>query len=168
MAKRRETIKHLEAFEAWYAEGRSFRRISQNLAVPERTLYGWGEWFNWHERADKRDEQARRIADEEAAKERAERQRKRREAASLLVQRGAEYFQEKEIEDPKDAIQAIKAGTEIERKEDGLPDWVLMILNASPDDLQAIERSLTSSLAGGEAAGEDVDSLSPESESDDE
>src|SRR6476646_11093723 len=107
MAKR-ETAKHRDAFEVWYAANREFRKASQNLAVPERTLYDWAKWFDWHKVADQRDQDAQRIADEEAAKERALRQKRRRQAAELMTARGVEFFKDNKIDNPSAAIQAIK------------------------------------------------------------
>lgn len=166
MAKR-ETARHRDAFEAWYAANRSFRQTSPKVAVPQRTLFGWAEAFNWHERADARDAAAARIADEEAAKERAERQKRRRQAGELMAARGREFFSRYGIESARDAIQAIKAGTEIERKEDGVPDWVLMILNADPSDLEKMGKLLGDSLADGEGEGEGFDRVSIEADAED-
>ncbi len=160
----RETAKHREAFEAWYAVNREFGKIWRKLAIPERTLRNWAKWFEWHELADARDVEAQRIADEEAAKERAERQKRRRRAAELLTARGVKFFSTNEIDTPRDAIQAIKAGLENERKEDGVPDWVLMILNAKPEDLEAMGRLFGSSLADAAETSSDADSLSLEAD----
>lgn len=167
MATRRETAKHLEAFEAWYAASRNFRKISENLGIKSSTLYDWADNFDWHERADARDNEAKRIADEEAARERAKRQKLRRQAGELLAARGREYFAKNAIDSPRDAIQAIKYGTEIERKEDGIPDWVLMILNANEDDLKAMAQHVGQSLTAGETAGEDAGGLSAEPDAED-
>lgn len=162
MAKRRETPKHTEAFEAWYQLGRNFTKVSKHLTVSRPTLYSWADWFDWQERADGRDKKAKQLADEEAAKERAERQKRRRRAAELLTARGVKYFAENEIDTPRDAIQAIKAGLENERKEDGVPDWALMILNAKPEDLAAMGSLFGLSLPDSEATGGDTDSVSSE------
>lgn len=166
MAKRRETSTHREAFEDWYAAGRSVgnAKICEKLQVNPATIYRWMEWFNWHERADVRDAEAQRIADAEAIKERAERQKRRRQAAELLTQKGMEFFNENDIDTPSVAIQAIKAGLENERKEDGVPDWVLMILNADESELEKLARDLANSVACSEETGSGDDFLSPDAE----
>jgi transposase len=161
----KETSRHQDAFEAWYESGRSFRTVSENLGIKRSTFYDWADRFDWHERADKRDAEAARIADEEAAKERAERQKRRRQSGELLAIRGREFFKTYSIDNARDAIQAIKIGTEIERKEDGVPDWVLLILNADTDDLEKMASILGGPVTAGGAAGESDDSLALESES---
>lgn len=166
MAKR-ETAKHRDAFEAWYDAGRNFTKVSNQLTVSRPSLYAWADAFNWHERADARDAESARIADEEAAKERAARQKRRRQAGELMSARGLEFFKKFEIDSARDAIQAIKAGTEIERKEDGVPDWVLMILNADSNQLDSIAKGIGISPAAPAEASGDVDSLSPESDAED-
>jgi len=154
-SQRRETSKHREAFEAWYAAARSFRQISPKLAVPRRTLFDWADAFDWHDRADARDHEAQRIADEEAAKERAARQKRRRKAGELLAVRGMEFLHKNQFDNAADAIRAIKYGTEIERKEDGIPDWVLMILNADDSALEMMSKY----FGGPDAASSDASAL---------
>jgi len=138
----RETSKHLEAFEAFYAAGRNFTKVSNQVTVSRKSLYHWADAFNWHERADGRDAETQRIVDAESAKERAERQKRRRRAAELLTARGVEFLSNFKIETARDAIQAIKIGLEMERREDALPDWVLLILGAPSDELESMGKLL--------------------------
>ena len=149
----KETSRHRDAFEQWYSLERNWTKSAQNSTVSRRLLYSWADTFNWLDRADKRDAMAQRIIDEEAAKERADRQKRRRMAGELLTARGLEYLREHPLETAADAIRAIKAGTEIERKEDGVPDWVLMILNADPSTLEAMGKTLGATLSGATEAG---------------
>jgi hypothetical protein len=169
VAGRKETSKHLEAFDVWCESGRNFTFTSQKCTVSRRALYDWADAFNWHERADARDAEVRRLADEQATRDRAERQKRRRRAAELLTARGVEFFKKNKIDSPRDAIQAIKYGTEIERKEDGVPDWVMLILNANPEDLEAMAKFFGVPVAGADSAGEDDDSVSlePDAENED-
>lgn len=167
MAQQRETARHRDAFEAWYAASRNFRKVSENSGIKSSTLYDWADRFEWHERADGRDSKAAQIADEEAAKERAARQIRRRQSGELLALKGRQFFKDYPIDSARDAIQAIKAGTEIERKEDGVPDWVLMILNADTNDLEAMGKVLGASFAAGAAASEGDDSVAFESGAED-
>jgi hypothetical protein len=161
--KMRETAKHHDAFEAWYENARNFRITAEKCSVSERSLFIWAGAFDWHERAHVRDAEVKRVADAEAVQARADRARRRRQAAELLTARGVEWLRTYKIENAKDAIMAIKIGIEIERKEDGIPDWVMLILNASPDDLAAIEQQLSSPVAVGEFEPSlaDTDELEP-------
>lgn len=131
----RETAKHREAFEAWYAADRQVRNILQNLAVPERTLYQWIEWFGWHERADKRDRDAAEIAERNAVKRKGAMLLRHQKAGELLVTRGIEFFEQKAIEKASEATAAIKVGVELERQAEGMPDWVVSVMNADERDL---------------------------------
>lgn len=159
----KEASRHLEAFEAWYESGRNYTKASSLLTVTRASLYQWADKFNWHERADARDQNAQQIADEEAAQEKAKRAKKRRQAAELMTARGVEFFTKNEIDNAGAAIQAIKNGLENERKEDGVPDWVLMILNANTDDLETMAKSLGVALTSAEAESGDDGSFSLES-----
>lgn len=156
--KMRETSKHIDAFEAWYENGRNFTRTSQNCTISRRSLFTWADDFDWHERADARDIEVKRLADAEAVKERADRQRRRRQAAELLTARGVEWMRTFKIENARDAIMAIKIGIEIERKEDGIPDWVMFILNADNETLDVMAKQLGLSLPAGDSGPLGVDS----------
>ncbi|RYG55607.1 hypothetical protein EON80_30440, partial [bacterium] len=109
MAQLRETSKHREVFEAWYAAERSFRKVTESTGIKKSTLYDWADRWDWHDRADERDKIASQLADQEAAKQRAERQKARRDAGTLLVQKGVDYFNVNGVDSPGSAIQAIKA-----------------------------------------------------------
>jgi transposase len=146
-----ETTQHLAAFEAWYGNDRSIRAISGIIGIPENTLYDWKKRWGWVERANDRDAEAREIADRAATKAQAQRLNEQRQAGTLLRLRGTEYFQTKEINNGREAIAAIKAGIEIEQRADALPDWILQILNADADELDALERAINERLAGGDA-----------------
>ena len=133
----RETARHLEAFEAWYAAAQNWSIVAQNRTISRSLLYDWADKFNWHARADERDRKAAELADAAAVRERAKRLEDQRKAGTLLRSRGVEYLAKHEIEDERAAIAAIKTGTEIERQSDGLPQWILAVVNANPDELSA-------------------------------
>ncbi len=159
--KPRETARHLEAFESWYEAKRSFRQISPELAVPQRTLFGWAENFNWHQRADERDRAAQSIVDSRAIQDRAKRIEDQRRAGSLLRTRGVEYLAENKISDERAAIGAIKTGTDIERQADGLPDYIVAIMNLSPDAKDEISAEFERRV--NERRGIDADDVDGES-----
>lgn len=131
----RETARHLAAFEAWYAADRNTLQTSAELGVPRTTLQDWMDWFGWRARADQRDREAAEIAEKLAIKRRAAMLERHRKAAELLTTRGMEFFEQKEIEKASDATAAIKAGVELERQAEGMPDWVLAVMNADETSL---------------------------------
>lgn len=135
-AQRRETAKHHSAFEAWYAADRDFTKAAENCTVTSRSLREWAVWFDWPTRADYRDREAAEKADRDAIKRRAEMLKRHRQAAELLTRRGIEHFAKNEIERANDAISAIKTGVEMERQAEGMPTWVVELLNADEDQLR--------------------------------
>jgi hypothetical protein len=153
-----ETTRHKDAFELWYANNRSFSKIRQQVAVPERTFFNWVEWYGWHARADARDAEAAAIADREAIQRRAEMLRRHRQAGELLTRRGMEYYARQAVAKGTEAIAAIGKGVELERTAEGLPAYVAGILTANDEQLAVMERAL---LAGGAAAGAALDPDAP-------
>lgn len=150
----RETARHLDAFEGWYAVHRDYRQASADLGIPFGTLRTWGEWFTWHARADGRDQAAREKADREAITRRAEMLKRHRQAGELLTRRGIEHLTKQPIEATKDAISAIKTGVDLERQAEGLPAYLVEILNAPPDTLPGLVESLDRELAARQGGGE--------------
>lgn len=147
----RETAKHHQAFEQFYAADRDYRKTSENLGVPEGTLRTWGDWFSWRARADKRDAEIARRADADSIKRRAAMLVRHRQAAELMQRRGIEHFSKTAIDTARDAITAITKGVELERQVEGLPQWVGEILNADADRLRSILAEVESGLAACES-----------------
>ncbi len=133
----RETFRHREAFEAWYAVARNYTKTCQKVTVSRKVLYDWAERFAWHQRADRRDREAQRIADGAATVALAQRIEAQRKAGTALRLRGMEYLSKHEITNARDALTAIKIGIEIERQADLLPDWVFAILSADAAELES-------------------------------
>ena len=132
----RETARHLEAFEAWYAAGRNWSIVAQNRSISRSLLYSWADKFNWNERADERDGKAQKIADAKAVQEQATRLKRQRQAGELMQERGVKYLRENDIKHERTAIAAIKTGIDVQRQADGLPDWVIHLLNADANELE--------------------------------
>jgi pyridoxal/pyridoxine/pyridoxamine kinase len=80
--------------------------------------------YDWHARADKRDEEARKKADISAIDRTAKTLKDHMQAGELLRQRGVERLVAKPISDEKTAVSAIKLGVELERQALGLPNDV--------------------------------------------
>ncbi len=66
----KETGKHRKIFECWYASERNVQKTAESCSVAERTLWSWIERYAWNERAARRDEEAARLAEQEAIQRR--------------------------------------------------------------------------------------------------
>jgi len=122
-----ETALHVEVFEIWYTEKRQVSgvaKICEKLRVNPATVYRWMAVYDWHARADKRDEEARKKADISAIDRTAKTLKDHMQAGELLRQRGVERLVAKPISDEKTAVSAIKLGVELERQALGLPNDV--------------------------------------------
>lgn len=155
----RETQRHREAFEAWYGEHRSAPKAAERLRICERVLREWAVRYGWQARADARDAEAARLADADAIRRRAEMLTRHRQAGELLVRRGMEYHAKRPIERAADATQAIQRGIEIERTAEGLPSWVAAVLNATDEQLAAMEQRLSAGAGDPEPAPDELERL---------
>jgi prefoldin subunit 5 len=97
----------------------------------------WTAWcsrYRWPERAAAYDahleRESRQRAEVETIKRRAEMLRKHQQAGELLRARGVEYFTKQKVEDGRTAIAAVKTGIDVERQAEGLPTWVVELMNA--------------------------------------
>ena len=142
--KHRETARHLQAFQYWHDHDRDSGLTGKEFAVSDQCIRDWAAKYGWHERADLIDREAAARADREAIRRRANMLIKCRQAGELLLGRGVERFAGKDakIQSDRDAITAIGKGVEIWRQAEGLPTWVLEILNATPEELDRRERLL--------------------------
>lgn len=154
MGKHRETDAHLKAFEAWYEAGRDAPKVAETCRIAERTVRAWEARFGWNDRADKRDAAAAKKADREAIDRRAQMLRRHRQAAELLQARGIEHFRDRKVERANDAISAIKTGVDLERQAEGMPAWVVEILNADEDTLRQRRADLLDARQRAGAAGD--------------
>ena len=158
----RENARHRQAFEEWYAANRDFPKAAETCAVLERTLRNWGYRFGWEARADHRDREAAARADREAIRRRAAMLLKCRQAGELLVGRGVERLANKPIEAEAVAVNAIVKGIEVWRTAEGLPAWVLGVLSANPEELEAMERELDARRRAAAAPGEVAEAGTPQ------
>jgi hypothetical protein len=137
-----ETARHREAFEVWYAADRAFAEVQRQFSVSQRSALNWAEWFDWKARAARRDREAAEKADRDAIRRRAAMLTRCRQAGELMVARGMERLQKGAIETDGAALSAIVRGIEVWRTAEGLPAWLLGVLNGSEDDLERTYREL--------------------------
>ena len=136
---RNETAQHKAAFLVWYEHDRNFAEICENLRTSDDTLRRWADKFGWQERADKLDIIATRKAERGAIDRKAKMIESQRITGFNLRTLGARWLREHEntaVESLKDAVTAIEKGFALERQAEGLPDWVLTIVNADDNELQ--------------------------------
>lgn len=136
---RNETAQHKAAFLVWYEHDRGFAEICGLLRTSDDTLRRWADNFGWQERADKLDAIATRKAERGAIDRKAKMIEDQRKVAQAMRNYGAAYLAEKKsktAESARDAIGLIKEGFALERQAEGLPDWVLTIVNADDASLQ--------------------------------
>lgn len=133
----KETTRHIEAFELWYASACNWSKTAQKSAISRRLLYEWADKFNWLERATARDEKVAAVVDERAIAVRVARIEEQRQLGELIRTRSTEYFIDNKIDNAGVALSAARLGIDIERQADGLPSEILEILNADASTLKA-------------------------------
>jgi len=138
----RETSRHKAAFEQFYASERDCRKVAEAFAVSQKTAQNWADWFDWRAQADRRDREAAEKADRDAIRRRAAMLTTCRQAGELMVMRGVERLRKGALETDGAALSAITRGIEVWRTAEGLPTWLLGVLNGTEDDLERTYREL--------------------------
>ncbi len=148
---RRETAKHHAAFWTWYELERRHAETKSKLSVENNTLNSWIKKFGWHERADRLDAKAQAKLEAKAVNERARRQAQMTERhyrfGGGLISVGSKYLEKKGVDNGAQAIMAVKTGVEIQRKAEGMPDWLIKIAGMSEDELIRERDRLLTELA---------------------
>lgn len=122
---RRPAPKHELAFQAWYADvDRSVVNVAKTVGVSSRTLERWMAKYNWRERADALDEEARRKADREAVRRKAEMIQRHLIQARNLTVMGSNWLaaHPQGVTNIRDAMSAIKIGQDMERRAEGVDE----------------------------------------------
>lgn len=154
MSGHKETERHRQAFEVYYQSDRDYMAVAERFSVSGTSVRKWCDWFGWRSRADRRDEEARKKADKEAIARRAAMLKRHRQAAELMQRRGMERLTGNKIASDRDALSAIKEGVALERQVEGMPSWVVEILNADADKLESLIADLTRGLAASDSPGD--------------
>lgn len=132
----RETQRQKVAFEVWYELGRNCLQTAKALKVHENSIYAWRERFHWDERADNRDAEVLRALEREATRRHVQMIERHRKALFVLFNRALERLQEP-LDSENAAIMALEKAIRLERELEGLPSWVMEVVNA--DDATVVQ-----------------------------
>jgi hypothetical protein len=150
--KHKENSEHMRLFEIWYACNRNSNRAAKQAGYGHVTIRRYREWFDWERRADERDKAFQTVADKAAIHRQTEMLDKHFTAGNSLIDRGLEYLQKYEIDNARDAINAIRVGIEVQRRNQGLPDWIAQIASSGDDELVQRARELVKEISEARAA----------------
>lgn len=173
-----ESSKAYEAFAIYRDMGteRSIEKAWKRYSQSDKRVPGYiGDWarnFNWVIRAAAYDEyvdaQARKVLEREAIKRRADMLKRHALLGKVLQQKSAAYLDKHGIDKSSDAISAAKIGTEMERKAEGLPEYMMEVVNADDSELARQYHTLLAEIglagSGDEETGH-TDTGTPESSS---
>lgn len=172
-----ETTKAYAGFAAYRDLGvkRSIESAWKQYANTDKKMSGyfglWAAEFDWVARAaaydDYIDAEARKRLDREAIRRKADMLRRHAEVGKVLQTRGLQFLQQHGIDRGSDAITAIIKGIDTERKSEGLPEYLLQVMDATDDELARQYNELLATIggtgSGNEEAGDgDPATASPE------
>lgn len=167
-----ETSKAFEAFAVYRDLGvnRSTEQVSQKLSKSIALINRWSSLYDWVVRAaaydDYIDAEARKKLDRDAIKRKASMLQRHAQSGRALQAFGLQHVQTtKAPAKAADAISAIKAGIEIERKSEGLPEYLMAIMETPDDELARQYNELIAQISGNrsgdETAGHDSTGQDP-------
>lgn len=131
---------------AWKQYIQADKRVSGYFAQ-------WSVTYDWVERARAYDDYieaaARKKVEGEAIARKAAMLRRHADLGRALQHFGAGYIQKaKAVDKSQDAIVAIRTGVEMERKAEGLPEWILEVVNADDNELVRQYADLLAQITG--------------------
>jgi hypothetical protein len=122
----------------------------------KKTAGYFGQWaadFDWVARAaaydDYIDREARKKLDRDAIRRKADMLKRHADTGKALQAFGLQHVRNNQTAGPlrsSDAIAAIAKGVEIERKSEGLPEYLVSVMDATDDDLVRQYNELLSNL----------------------
>lgn len=158
-----ESVKAHEAFAAYrdMGAGRSIDAVVQKLNKSRTLISRWSGQYNWVERAAEYDDyidiQARKKVEREAVSRKADMLKRHSQMGRALQSKGLQYLTDSGIDKSSDAISAVKSGIEIERKSEGLPEYLMSIVEAPDDELMRQYAGLLTSLSNPDTADESTE-----------
>lgn len=165
-----ESDKAFEAFATYRDMGvnRSLETVAQKLNKSFTLMGRWSRQWNWVKRVgaydDYIDAQARKKFEADAIKRKADMLRRHALTGKILQQKGVDYLTDakKGIEKSSDAITAISKGIDIERKSEGLPEWIFEVVNADDNELARQYAELYAQVSGAGSGDETAGNGDPQ------
>lgn len=137
-----ESAKAYEAFALYRDMGieRSTDAVARQLRKSSALIQRWSSLYRWVERVAAWDayidQQAQRKVAKAAIDRKAAMLQRHAMGGRALQAFGLRYLQNDRMPDKgQDAISAIQRGVEIERKAEGLPEWIFEVVNADDSEL---------------------------------
>jgi hypothetical protein len=155
-----ESSKAYEAFALYRDTGinRSTDDVARRLGKSSALIQRWSSVYNWVERAaawdDHVDTQARKKVERDAIKRKADMLTRHALTGKVMQQKGVNYLNEHGIDKSSDAISSIKTGIDIERKSEGLPEWIFEVVNADDNELAREYSRILAEISGVESGDE--------------
>lgn len=159
-----ESSKAFEAFTVYrdLGAGRSTDLVSQRLRKSIALIQRWSREYDWVQRCraydDYIDAQARKQVERDSIKRKADMLKRHALTGKVMQQKGVEYLDKHGIDKSSDAVTSIKAGIEIERKSEGLPEYLVTVMEAPDDELARAYAELLAQIgidrSGDETAGD--------------
>jgi hypothetical protein len=147
-----ESDKAFEAFTVYRDMGanRSHDAVAQKLSKSSTIISRWASQHGWRERVsaydDYMDAQARKKFEADAIKRKVDMLKRHALTGKILQQKGVDYLSSKGVDRSSDAVAAIKAGVTIERQSEGLPEYMMEIVNADDNEIARQYAALLASL----------------------
>lgn len=174
-----ESVKAYEAFSVYRDLGvkRRLDDVATKLSKSTTIMGRWSSQYNWIARVtaydDYIDREARKKLDREAIRRKADMLRRHADTGKALQAFGLQHVRTNQMTGPlrsADAIAAISKGVEIERKSEGLPEYLIEVMDASDDELTRQYNELLAQIggsgSGNEEAGDNPTGQDPASDSD--
>lgn len=156
-----ESSKAYDAFAVYRDMGvnRSTYDAGQKLGKSIAVIQRWSTLHNWVERAaaydDHVDAEARKLIERDAIRRKADMLKRHADIGRGLQSFGLQYLKDKKKPDKAvDAINSIKSGVEMERKSEGLPEYLIEVMNADDDELARQYNALLAQIGGGGSGDE--------------
>jgi hypothetical protein len=165
-----ESDKAYEAFSIYRDMGisRSIDNVVQKLNKSRQLISRWSGQYAWVQRAaaydDHIDQLARKKLEREAVNRKVEMLRRHGMAGRLMQRKAAEYLDKHGMEKSADAINGMQKGIAIERAAEGLPEYLLEVVNADDNELARQYHALLAEIGGFGSGDEEAGNADPGTE----
>lgn len=160
-----ESAPAFEAFALYRDMGveRSTDEVARQLGKSSALIQRWSSTHRWVERVtawdNYIDQQARKRIEKNAIQRRVDMLTRHAQAGKALQSYGLKHIQKNPAaEKGSDAISAIQRGVEMERKSEGLPEYLISVVDKSNDDLLRQYHDLLTALGNQSENEENSDS----------